>query len=113
MIEFVLTELLAGSLRGSAVTGMTVCVSQAPRNGAESYQSLTYGSNMAGLLNVPKRQPCASLRKLVATAQKNHKKSAAIVSRGVHGKYQKRRAAEATQWAQTVRVLEALAGGGS
>ena len=39
-IDSVLNRLLGGSLHGSALTGMITCLSQAPRNGAESYLSL-------------------------------------------------------------------------
>ena len=37
MIGMLLTKLLAGSLQGSALTGMITCVSQSPRNGDETY----------------------------------------------------------------------------
>ena len=42
-----LTKMMAGSLTGSALTGMVTCVSQSPRNGEESYLSLKYGAEMA------------------------------------------------------------------
>ena len=110
MLSFVLAELLAGSLRGKAITGMITCLSQSPRNGAESHLTLVYGEGMAELLNAPERQPTKSFANLLHSAKENYKSTAAIVARGVQGKYQARRKAEMTQWEQTVRVLQALAG---
>lgn len=106
MVEFVLTEMLAGSLRGDSLTAMVTCVSQSPRNGDESYLTLTYGAGMARLLNAPRRQPARRLDALLREARKQHEASAAIVAKGVQGKYQARRTAEAFQWAQTVALLE-------
>jgi kinesin family protein 15 len=40
MLDMVLTDLLAGSLQGSAITGMVSCLSQSPRNGGESFLTL-------------------------------------------------------------------------
>ena len=65
---------------------------------------------MAELLNAPERQPTKSFANLLHSAKENYKSTAAIVARGVQGKYQARRKAEMTQWEQTVRVLQALAG---
>ena len=108
MMEFVLTDLLMGSLRGNAITGMITCVSQSPRNGDETHLTLTYGRKMALLTNEPKAQRFAAFEKLLKRAKTSHAKSAAIVARGVNGKYMAKRIAEVTQWKQTVLVLEAL-----
>ena len=92
--------------RGDSLTAMVTCVSQSPRNGDESYLTLTYGAGMARLLNAPRRQPARRLDALLREARKQHEASAAIVAKGVQGKYQARRTAEAFQWAQTVALLE-------
>ena len=42
-LDSVLNRLLGGSLHGSAITGMIICLSQAPRNGGETYLSLKCG----------------------------------------------------------------------
>jgi hypothetical protein len=110
MLQFCLTELLEGSLSGSALTGMITCLSQSPRNGDETYLSLKYGSGMAKLLNAPNIQPSFPLDKLLATAKEEYAKSAAIVAKGVNGKYQALRQAEVTQWMSTVEMLTSLAG---
>ena len=68
---------------------------------------------MSDLLNAPVRQKVRPFAKLLASARKNHATSAAIVARGVQGKYQARRKSEVVQWEQAVCVLEALQGGGS
>jgi hypothetical protein len=57
MIDFSLTEMLGGSLRGDSLTGMVTCLSPSPRNGDESFLTLTYGVGMSKLLNSPKPQP--------------------------------------------------------
>ena len=40
LCAMLLTTLLQGSLLGTALTGMVTCLSQAPRNGEETYLSL-------------------------------------------------------------------------
>lgn len=67
---------------------------------------------MSDLLNAPVRQKVRPYVKLLASARKNRATSAAIVARGVQGKYQARRRSEVVQWEQAVRVLEALQDGG-
>jgi len=87
---------------------MMSCVSQAPRNGDETFNTLMYGAGMAKLLNAPKQQPAYSLKKLLQDAIKQHEKCAAIVAKGVKGKYQALRLAEVRQWEQVVNMLQAL-----
>ena len=113
MINFLLTSLLMGSLTGSALTGMVTCVSQAPRNGAETFLSLKYSAGMAKLMNQPQPQPAVGLALELNRAKKRLDASAAIMRRGVQGKYQARREAEVAQAAHDVSAIEALAGGGS
>jgi hypothetical protein len=108
MLSFCLTELLQGSLTGSALTGMVTCLSQSPRNGDETYLSLNYSSRMSKLLNVANPQPQNDWQKVLKHAQKQFGNSKAIVARGVQGKYQALRQAEVNQWRQTVDVLESL-----
>jgi hypothetical protein len=110
MLKFCLTDLLQGSLMGSATTAMVTCLSQAARNGDESCLSLKYGASMSQLMTSPKPQPVFPIQKLLENAKKQYETSAAVVKRGVAGKYQALRQAEVTQWAQTVQVLAALAG---
>ena len=110
-VDMLLTKLLAGSLTGAALTAMITCLSQSPRNGDESYLSLKYGGGMAKLLNAPALQPAVSLARLLANARKQHEVSAAIVARGVKGKFQARREAEVAAAAHTVATLEAFAAG--
>ena len=45
---------------------------------------------------------------MLAKARKDYKASAAVVARGVAGKYQAQREAQVTAYGHTVRVLEAL-----
>ena len=107
----VLTNMLKGSLEGHALTGMVTCLSAHARNGAESALSVAYSADMARLLNAPRPQPRRALAPLVARARKEHAKSAAIVERGVAGKYQARRTAEMAGWEATLNIFEELAGG--
>jgi hypothetical protein len=108
MISFLLSRMLAGSLMGSALTGLITCVSQSPRNGEETYISLGYGKTMSVLLNKPERQPSRPIDKLLATARKKYAESAAVVARGVAGKYQEQRQAQVAAYSHTVSVLEGL-----
>ena len=108
MLNFCLTELLQGSLNGSAVTGMITCLSMHPRNGDETYLSLKYGAGMAALLNAPARQPSRAFQQVLANARKELAASSAIVAKGVNGKYQELRVAQVTQWEQEVNLLSGL-----
>ena len=108
MIGMLLTKLLAGSLMGSALTGMITCISQSPRNGDETYLSLGYGTTMSKLLNKGKPQPAKPMDKLIATAQKKHAEAAAVVARGVAGKYQAARQAQVKAYAHDISTLEGL-----
>ena len=108
VLGFALTELLDGSLSGSALTAMITCVSQAPRNGDETFLSLSYAARMANLTNAPEQQPQIGLERLFANAQRQYETSAAIVRKGVKGKYQALRQAEVRQWEQILNVLGAL-----
>ena len=110
--DFLLTKLMMGSLWGKALTAMVTCVSLSQRNGAETYLSLQYGSGMAKLLNAGAPQPAAVFDAALKAVRKGHASSTAIIARGVHGKYQARREAEVVQYAQDVRMLEELVGGG-
>ena len=98
-----------GSLSGSALTGMVTCLSQAPRNGDETYLSLVYSAEIAQLLNAPKQQPAAPLAKVLKAATKEYEKSRAIVAKGVQGKYQALRQAQVRQWEQVVNSLQGFA----
>ena len=108
MVGMLLTKLMGGSLTGSALTAMITCLSQAPRNGDETYLSLKYGSDMAKLLNNPQEQRAKSADKWLASAKKQYHEAAAVVKKGVAGKYQALRLAQVQQWAHTVQVLEEL-----
>mmetsp|Transcript_70881 Transcript_70881/g.147724 ORF Transcript_70881/g.147724 Transcript_70881/m.147724 type:complete len:205 (-) Transcript_70881:97-711(-) len=108
MIGMLLTKLLAGSLMGSALTGMITCVSQSPRNGDETYLSLGYGNTMSKLLNKAEPQPAKPIDVLLAAAQKKHAEAAAVVAKGVLGKYQAARAAQVKAFAHECSVLESL-----
>lgn len=110
LIDFALTNLLSGSLQGGSLTGMITCVSQSPRNGDESFLTLTYGEGMAKLLNAPKPQPFVPFSKYLKKARDEHATSSAIVKRGVQGKYQAKRVAEMVQWGQIINILEGLSG---
>lgn len=83
-------------------------VSQSPRNGDERYLSLGYGSTMAKLLNNGKPQPAAPIAKLLAKAKKQHAAAAAVVARGVAGKYQAQRKAQVAAYSHSISVLEGL-----
>lgn len=111
MISFLLTKLLMGSLVGDALTAMITCLSQAPRDGEETYLSLKYGAGMAKLMNKPKPQPLRNVAGLLDNARRQHTHSAAQVARGVQGKYAARRAAEVAQWRHVIAVLETFAPG--
>ena len=108
MLDMSLTDLLSGSFRGHAITAMVTCVSQAPRNGGETYLTLKYGSGMASLLNIPKTAKWKCLSKNVDKAMKEHRSVATIVQRGVAGKYQALRSAQLAQWENEVEVLNEL-----
>ena len=108
MVGMLLTKLMGGSLTGSALTGMITCLSQSPRNGDESYLTLKYGSDMAKLLNEPKKQPARPADKCLANAKKQYQASESVVKKGVAGKYQALRQAQVTQHAHTLGVLEEL-----
>ena len=110
MVGMLLTKMMAGSLTGSARTGMVTCVSQSPRNGEETYLSLKYGAEMAKLLNKPAPQPARDAAALLAEARKQHAASAKVVARGVAGKYQALREAQVCGWAHAISVLEELMG---
>ena len=103
-----LTKMMLGSLMESALTGMITCLSLSPRNGDETYLSLKYSGDMAKLLNMPSPQPTRSLEKALAHAKKQHAASAAVVAKGVQGKYQALRQSQVSQWAHTAGVLERL-----
>ena len=62
-------------------------------------------------LNKPKPQPSAPIDKLLAKAQKKHAEAAAVVARGVAGKYQAQRQAQVSAYSHTVSVLEGLLAG--
>ena len=111
MVGFLLTKLMMGSLVGSALTGMITCLSQAPRNGEETYLSLKYGAGMAKLLNAPAPQPAVEAAAALASARRRHAASSAKAAGGVQGKYQARREAEVAQWSHVIRVLEELTSG--
>jgi len=108
----VLTNMLNGSLEGHAVTAMVTCLSIHPRNSVESSLSVQYSADMGRLLNAPQPQPCRALAPLLQQAREECAKSAAIVEKGVAGKYQRRRQAELNGWQTTLDTLEELAGGG-
>ena len=110
MIDMCLTELLRGSLNGYAITAMITCISQAPRNGGESYLSLKYGAGMAKLLNIPKPAKLQNISKNLNKALKEYKSVKAIVQRGVNGKYQNLRNAQLAQWKNEVELLSELMG---
>lgn len=110
MVGMLLTKLMGGSLTGSAVTGMITCLSQSQRNGDETYLSLKYGSDMAKLLNSPKRQTARPADELLARAKRQHQEAKAVVERGVAGKYQALREAQVAQHAHSLGVLEELMG---
>ena len=108
MIDMCLTELLRGSLNGYAITAMITCISQAPRNGGESYLTLKYGAGMAKLLNIPKPAQLKNISKNLNKALKEYKSVKAIVQRGVNGKYQSLRNAQLAQWKNEVELLSEL-----
>ena len=108
LLGMLLTNMLAGSLHGAALTGMITCVSQSPRNGDESYLSLKYGTTMSKLLNKATPQPALAIRKQLAKAEKMHAEAAAVVARGVQGKYQAQRQAQVSAYSHTVAVLREL-----
>ena len=110
MMDMCLTDLLSGSLHGSAITAMVICLSQSPRNGGETYLALKYGAGMASLLNVPTPSKYKSLGKNLDRAMKEYQKVAAIVKRGVAGKYQALRHSQLAQWDNEVALLSALIG---
>ena len=113
MLDMCLTDLLAGSLHGNAITAMVTCLSQSPRNGGESYLTLKYGAGMASLLNIPKPSKYKPLGKSLDRAIKEFKSVQAIVKKGVNGKYQALRNAQLTQWQQEVALLRSLESGES
>eukprot|EP00941_MAST-03F_sp_MAST-3F-sp1_P005505 g5505.t1 len=113
MCKMILSDLLSGSLHGSALTAMIVNVSQAKRNGGEGFLTLKYGADMKKLLNAPKLQPTQSLKKAHRKAITNYRKAADIVERGVRGKYQARRMAEKRNWQQQLEILEKFSDGGN
>jgi hypothetical protein len=108
MIGMLLTKLLAGSLQGSALTGMITCLSQSPRNGEESYLSLKYGETMSKLLNKGKLQPPRPIEQELATARRKHTQAAAVVARGVAGKYQAMRQTQVLAYSHQMGLLEGL-----
>ena len=84
---------------------MVTCLSQAPRNGEERYLSLSYAPIMARLVNRPMTQPALPVERQLALARKMHAGAAAVVARGVTGKYQAQRQAQVTAYSHTVSVL--------
>ena len=112
--SFLLTKLLLGSLKGGAVTGMVTCLSQAARNGEESWLSLKYAAGMAQLLNKPERQPTShnNIKVVIESARKARDASAGVLAKGVLGKFKAKREAEVQQMTHDVAVLERLLGGG-
>ena len=69
------TELLKGSLEGSALTATATCLSQSPRNGAEPCMSLEDSAGCTKLLNAPAPQPSSPLGALPAAARKPRARS--------------------------------------
>lgn len=63
---------------------------------------------MAKLLNKAAQQPARDAATLLAEARKQHTASAAVVARGVAGKYQALREAQVCGWAHAISVLEGL-----
>eukprot|EP00937_MAST-01D_sp_MAST-1D-sp2_P007221 g7221.t1 len=108
MIGMLLTKLLAGSLQGSALTGMITCLSQSPRNGDETYLSLGYGNTMSKLLNKPKQQPALPIKAQLAKAQKLKAQAEAAMARGVVAKYAAKRQAQLAAYSHLASVLEGL-----
>ena len=108
-MDSVLNEVLAGSLKGNAITGMMTNLSQHPRNGNESALSVSYSADMSKLLNDPAPQPFKSYEQWLKKARVEREKIAVIVRRGVAGKYQAKRAAELLGWKTKVDILESLA----
>lgn len=108
MLNFCLTELLQGSLSGSAISGMVTCLSQHPRNGDESYLSLKYGTSMAKLINKPSQQPFQSIGPIWNKTNKEFESVKAIVKAGVNGKYQALREAQLEQWNNNLNLLNIL-----
>jgi hypothetical protein len=104
----VLNEALDGSLQGKALTGMITCLSQHPRNGGETALSVQYSADMAKLLNAAAPQPYRPFGRMLEKARKEYAKSAAVVKRGVAGKYQSKREAEVNGWKAKVAILEQL-----
>lgn len=103
-----LTRFLAGSLVGHSLTGMVVTLSQAPRNGSESYNSLVYGKDMAKLATVVRPQPQVAFDKLVKQAASELRASKAALGRTSVQKYVDIRRNQVMKWAELLDTLEAL-----
>ena len=69
------------------------------------YLSLSYAQTMARLVNRPMTQPALPVERQLASARKMHADAAAVVARGVTGKYQAQRQAQVTAYSHAVSVL--------
>ena len=74
------------------------------------YLSLSYAQTMARLVNRPMTQPALPVERQLASARKMHADAAAVVARGVTGKYQAQRQAQVTAYSHAVSVLCCLLG---
>jgi len=63
---------------------------------------------MAKLLNKAKPQPARPIEKELEKARKKHANAAAVVAKGVRGKYQAQREAQVSAYSHMVSVLEGL-----
>ena len=63
---------------------------------------------MSKLLNKAQPQPAKPIERLLTVAQKKHAEAAAVMARGVAGKYQAARQAQVKAYCHDVSVLEGL-----
>jgi hypothetical protein len=104
-----LTRFLSGSLVGRAVTSMLLTLSQAPRNGDESFQSLQYGESMSGLETAPSPQPSATFAALAARTAKECETNLEQLERTNVEKYVVIRRAEVRRAGELLDALRAIA----
>ena len=105
-----LTRFLSGSLVGPAVTAMVVTLSQAPRNGDETFHSLQYGEDMARLKTVPQPQPSRRFKELRREARDGLAVSSDALRRTNVPKYVFIRKAEVRKWRRLLEVLDRIGG---
>ena len=103
-------KFLAACFDGTAMCHMMVCVSSAGQNGWETWFSLQYGTDLAGLRAPINAQPGTPFEQACAAAARAARQARAELDGSAKNKYYEGRRIKAAETAQRWRDLEALRG---